>query len=144
MADLNQAKWLVENLIGNIPQGMSVPITVRFADNRAEKARALEGAGYGKAFGKGLGGKRFNPYETIAGATTTDSSLSATALATALAQLNQTAPSLTADAAVDPISNALTSFTGAQAVDPLNSMLAQLSPGLVPQQQDQQQPNPAN
>lgn len=145
MGDLNQAKWLVENLNGNIPQGMSVPITVRFADNRAEKARALEGPGYGKAFGKGFGGNRFNPYETIPGATTTDSSLSASALATALAQLNQTAPCLTADTAVDPFTNALTSLAGTQPIDPLdplNSMLAQLSPGLVPQQ-EQQQPNPA-
>lgn len=41
MADVVQAAWMVENLNGNIPQGLSQPVTVRFADNRAQKAREL-------------------------------------------------------------------------------------------------------
>mmetsp|Transcript_121237 Transcript_121237/g.343484 ORF Transcript_121237/g.343484 Transcript_121237/m.343484 type:complete len:459 (-) Transcript_121237:508-1884(-) len=144
MTDLNQAKWLVENLNGNIPQGMSVPITVRFADNRAEKARALEGFGYGKASGKGFGaggGNRFSPYEGAAaqdalgyypfdGATAPDasgfdlyggaaasdaSSLSSAALATALSQLGQTSPGLMAEGTANPLAGALAQFAGAQA-----------------------------
>lgn len=41
MADVSQASWMVEHLNGNIPQGLTSPITVRYADNRAQKAREL-------------------------------------------------------------------------------------------------------
>jgi len=41
MSDVGQAAWMVENLHGNIPKGLPGPITVRFADNRAQKAREL-------------------------------------------------------------------------------------------------------
>lgn len=41
MSDVNQASWMVDNLNGNIPQGLTSPVTVRFADNRAQRAREL-------------------------------------------------------------------------------------------------------
>jgi len=88
----------VENLNGNVPAGMVAPITVRFADNRAEKARAVSLAvlgdtgGYGKAVGKGapVAANRFSPYGipgTVAPASG-DTQLSTAALAAALTQPN--------------------------------------------------------
>lgn len=53
MGDVTQASWMVDNLNGNIPQGLANVVTVRFADNRAQKARELglpkpgEPGGYG-------------------------------------------------------------------------------------------------
>jgi len=45
MDNILQAQWIVENLNQNIPIGLSgissTPLTVRFADNRAERAKAL-------------------------------------------------------------------------------------------------------
>lgn len=41
MADVSQASWMVEKLHGNTPNGLASPVTVRFADNRAQKAREL-------------------------------------------------------------------------------------------------------
>lgn len=35
---VDQARWLVDHLNGNIPQGLSRPITVRYADSAAAKA----------------------------------------------------------------------------------------------------------
>eukprot|EP00927_Polykrikos_kofoidii_P049094 TRINITY_DN43221_c0_g1_i1.p1 TRINITY_DN43221_c0_g1~~TRINITY_DN43221_c0_g1_i1.p1 ORF type:complete len:552 (+),score=75.59 TRINITY_DN43221_c0_g1_i1:230-1885(+) len=65
MARVAEASWLVQNLNGNIPLGLSTPITVRFADNRAERAKAAEKS-YGKASsewqGKGRG-KWPGPYK---------------------------------------------------------------------------------
>jgi len=106
MGDKEQSAWLVENLNGNVPAGMVAPITVRFADNRAEKvetsapimARAVSLAvlgdtgGYGKAVGKGapVAANRFSPYGipgTVAPASG-DTQLSTAALAAALTQLN--------------------------------------------------------
>jgi len=55
-----QARWIVENLNGNIPVGMSSPVTVRFAGDRPEK-----GAGKGAPMGKGGNGmpdNRYSPY----------------------------------------------------------------------------------
>lgn len=40
-ATIDEAQWLVDNLNGNIPQGLSEPINVRFADN-------IKGSGKGK------------------------------------------------------------------------------------------------
>uniref|UniRef100_A0A7S2JCI8 RRM domain-containing protein n=1 Tax=Alexandrium andersonii TaxID=327968 RepID=A0A7S2JCI8_9DINO len=51
---LDEAKWIVENLNGNIPQGLSTPIQVVYARSGSK------GAG-GFAAGKGAG-ERFSPY----------------------------------------------------------------------------------
>lgn len=50
-ANIEEAAWLVENLNGNIPQGLSDPISVRFADN-------LKGSG------KGFAGPTQTPTQT--------------------------------------------------------------------------------
>jgi len=59
-ATLDEAKWIVENLNGNIPQGLTDPIVVRYA--------APGKGGGGKGFGKGAppapaayGGAQFSP-----------------------------------------------------------------------------------
>lgn len=66
MCDINQAAWVVSNLNNNIPQGMAGPVTVRFADNRAEKAKALgipKGDGKGQVMQAGvLAQMRASPY----------------------------------------------------------------------------------
>lgn len=60
-ASASEAAWIVDNLNGNIPQGLSEPIIVRYAD--APKSGKGEG-GYGKAAGKGdKGGYRSAPYQ---------------------------------------------------------------------------------
>eukprot|EP00930_Biecheleria_cincta_P055483 TRINITY_DN41800_c0_g1_i1.p1 TRINITY_DN41800_c0_g1~~TRINITY_DN41800_c0_g1_i1.p1 ORF type:complete len:326 (+),score=53.20 TRINITY_DN41800_c0_g1_i1:42-980(+) len=41
MADIPEATWLVENLNGNIPTGLTNPVSVRYANNRAQKAKEL-------------------------------------------------------------------------------------------------------
>lgn len=41
MADVPEAQWLVENLNGNIPTGLTNPVSVRYANNRAQKAKEL-------------------------------------------------------------------------------------------------------
>eukprot|EP00927_Polykrikos_kofoidii_P043559 TRINITY_DN37635_c0_g1_i1.p1 TRINITY_DN37635_c0_g1~~TRINITY_DN37635_c0_g1_i1.p1 ORF type:complete len:578 (+),score=121.79 TRINITY_DN37635_c0_g1_i1:68-1801(+) len=41
MGDVSQAKWIVDNLNGHTLEGMWAPVSIRFADNRAEKAKAL-------------------------------------------------------------------------------------------------------
>eukprot|EP00928_Gymnodinium_smaydae_P044946 TRINITY_DN2_c0_g1_i1.p1 TRINITY_DN2_c0_g1~~TRINITY_DN2_c0_g1_i1.p1 ORF type:complete len:475 (+),score=124.34 TRINITY_DN2_c0_g1_i1:67-1491(+) len=60
-ATTDQAKWLVDNLNGNIPQGLSEPIKVRFKEQKG----AGKGSGYqersapydsGKGYEKGKGG----------------------------------------------------------------------------------------
>lgn len=57
-ASVEEASWIVENLNGNIPQGLSEPIVVRYAD-----APKSKGEGYGKAGGKGdKGAYRASPY----------------------------------------------------------------------------------
>merc|ERR1712060_952215 len=53
--DIEEAKWVVENLNGNIPQGLSTPVQVAF-----KAAKKGKGFGKGKDFGKGKG---FSPYE---------------------------------------------------------------------------------
>merc|ERR1719198_2827252 len=59
MVDANMAKWMVDNLNGNIPVGLASPLTVRFAQGG--------GGGYGKAGGKGQD-NRFSPYGNTADA----------------------------------------------------------------------------
>merc|ERR1719453_551810 len=49
-ASVDMATWVVENLNGNIPQGLSEPITVRFANSSGAKGGAKAG---GDAFGGG-------------------------------------------------------------------------------------------
>mmetsp|Transcript_136300 Transcript_136300/g.235963 ORF Transcript_136300/g.235963 Transcript_136300/m.235963 type:complete len:855 (+) Transcript_136300:164-2728(+) len=53
LADISQAQWLVDNLNGNVPVGLSSPIQVRFAKP--------SGTSFGKAAGKGAD-NRFSPY----------------------------------------------------------------------------------
>jgi cold shock CspA family protein len=66
-ADSHMAVWMVENLNGNIPVGLTSPITVKFAQS----------AGQGKAGGKGFtsdtGKSRYSPYATPTGASASGS-----------------------------------------------------------------------
>lgn len=60
MGTEEQARWLVSELHGNIPLGLISPVTVRYAENRAEKAKAAE-----KGLGKGAltdMNERYKPY----------------------------------------------------------------------------------
>lgn len=59
MGSADQAAWMVENLNGNIPQGLDRPIIVRYAD-----AKGAKGAPMMKG-GKGDG--RFSPYDGVGG-----------------------------------------------------------------------------
>lgn len=63
--DEAQAKWMVDNMNGNIPVGMSAPLTVRFAGDRPGVVKG------GPCFGKGgllaLADNRFAPYGIVAG-----------------------------------------------------------------------------
>lgn len=56
---VDEAQWIVENLNGNIPQGLTEPVNVRYADTPETKAarqsQFFAGGGYGKAQGKGSG-----------------------------------------------------------------------------------------
>jgi len=52
---VEEAQWIVENLNGNIPQGLSDPVKVRFADTPAQKAEKMGGWGEDKGFDKGYG-----------------------------------------------------------------------------------------
>eukprot|EP00747_Dinoflagellata_sp_TGD_P141564 gnl/TRDRNA2_/TRDRNA2_176144_c6_seq2.p1 gnl/TRDRNA2_/TRDRNA2_176144_c6~~gnl/TRDRNA2_/TRDRNA2_176144_c6_seq2.p1 ORF type:complete len:359 (+),score=66.29 gnl/TRDRNA2_/TRDRNA2_176144_c6_seq2:103-1077(+) len=52
----NEAEWVVQNLNGNVPQGLESPIAVKFAATDAEKS-----SGYGKASFKGMGNEN-SPY----------------------------------------------------------------------------------
>lgn len=60
LADISQAQWLVDNLNGNVPVGLSSPIQVRFAKPSGSTS------GYGKAAGKGVVDPRYSPYGTAA------------------------------------------------------------------------------
>lgn len=67
MANVDQAKWIVDNLNGSMPQGLQKTITVKYAADKNQK-------GGDKGFGKGgfgpwggekggfKGGDRFDPY----------------------------------------------------------------------------------
>merc|ERR1740121_2304475 len=41
MSDVAQAAWMLENLNNNVPPGLVSPITLRYAENRTQKAREL-------------------------------------------------------------------------------------------------------
>jgi len=57
MTDVNQAKWLVDNVHNNIPSGLSTPVQIRFAENKLGRVNppgtvpgaAEGGAEHGKA-----------------------------------------------------------------------------------------------
>jgi len=63
-ADLDDAKWFRENLDGNIPEGLSAPVKVRYS-NSADMSSGGGGGGWGKAGGDGGkgGGNRWSPWE---------------------------------------------------------------------------------
>lgn len=55
-ASVDEAKWIVENVHGNIPQGLSEPVQVRFKNN------AMKGKGKGDGpYGMDNGGKGWTP-----------------------------------------------------------------------------------
>mmetsp|Transcript_9197 Transcript_9197/g.26449 ORF Transcript_9197/g.26449 Transcript_9197/m.26449 type:complete len:273 (-) Transcript_9197:60-878(-) len=47
-ASMEEAKWVQENVNGNIPEGLTEPIQVRFADTPESKAARLAAKGWGK------------------------------------------------------------------------------------------------
>merc|ERR1711879_314658 len=77
-ADASEAQWVVENLSGNIPEGLTEPITVTYKKDKPKgkgkgksKGFAGEGfkgkgfvdaGGYGKAAGGQAGGAASSPY----------------------------------------------------------------------------------
>jgi len=71
VGSVSEAQWIVDNLNGNIAQGLSTPVQVRFA-NSSSKGKdggkgydggwGKDGGGYGKAGGKG-GWSSPSPYE---------------------------------------------------------------------------------
>jgi len=60
---VDQAKWIVDNLNGNIPQGLQSVVQVKFAANSGGAAKGGYGD-WGKGGGKGgmMGDQRFSPY----------------------------------------------------------------------------------
>jgi len=70
MGSVEMATWIVENLNGNIPQGLESPVQIRYADSATAKAKKMqkglmkgmegEADDYGAAKGKGKGKK--GPY----------------------------------------------------------------------------------
>mmetsp|Transcript_19852 Transcript_19852/g.45217 ORF Transcript_19852/g.45217 Transcript_19852/m.45217 type:complete len:82 (-) Transcript_19852:37-282(-) len=65
-AEISEARWVVENLNGNIPQGLSEPVTVNFKRERQSSKGFGKDGGYGKMGGKGFSkggkGKGKSPY----------------------------------------------------------------------------------
>merc|ERR1712129_211705 len=66
-ADIEEAKWCVENLDGDIPQGLSTPVKVNFkrSNNKGGGKGGWGGGGtwsYGKASTGGGKGASFSPY----------------------------------------------------------------------------------
>eukprot|EP00930_Biecheleria_cincta_P041100 TRINITY_DN2814_c0_g3_i1.p1 TRINITY_DN2814_c0_g3~~TRINITY_DN2814_c0_g3_i1.p1 ORF type:complete len:175 (-),score=39.56 TRINITY_DN2814_c0_g3_i1:143-592(-) len=67
-SSVDEATWVVQNVNGNVPQGLSSAVTVAFKKPRAEKGKAKgfgkgKGFGFGKGFDGGkFGGDRFAPY----------------------------------------------------------------------------------
>lgn len=60
-ADENQAKWMVDNMNGNVPVGMSGPLTVRYAGDRPG-GKGFGFGGFGKAPTAPAADHRFTPY----------------------------------------------------------------------------------
>ena len=71
-ADIAEATWVVENLNGNVPEGLAEPVTVAFKRAKQDKGAGKggwsdKGAGKGKGGwsdkgGKGGKGKGWSPY----------------------------------------------------------------------------------
>mmetsp|Transcript_36049 Transcript_36049/g.54349 ORF Transcript_36049/g.54349 Transcript_36049/m.54349 type:complete len:409 (+) Transcript_36049:104-1330(+) len=66
LSTLDEAKWLVDNLNGNIPEGMSHPLEVKYAANGSGGGKGFEKGGwekggYGAGYGE-KGGARYAPY----------------------------------------------------------------------------------
>jgi len=77
MGSIDMATWMVENLDGNMPQGLATVVSVRYADSAITKAKKMQGVmacmpgadeqqgvynpAFGKAGGKGKGDKS-SPY----------------------------------------------------------------------------------
>merc|ERR1719436_805849 len=70
--DIEEAKWVVANLNGNIPQGLSTPVNVAFKQAKRDKGfgKGKDGKGFGKGMGwspydggKSFGGKSFGGYD---------------------------------------------------------------------------------
>lgn len=87
MDDVNMAKWLVENVNGNIPVGMSTPVSISFASDpplspalvppgntavhtpvNIAQALMTAASSYGKAGGAALRAPLAGPYDAPAGA----------------------------------------------------------------------------
>mmetsp|Transcript_89655 Transcript_89655/g.231364 ORF Transcript_89655/g.231364 Transcript_89655/m.231364 type:complete len:238 (+) Transcript_89655:110-823(+) len=64
-ASVDEATWVVENLNGNIPQGLTDAISVRYAPPLGDKGKGKGGKDFGKGFDKGGGGgkDRWSPYD---------------------------------------------------------------------------------
>eukprot|EP00413_Alexandrium_margalefii_P017140 CAMPEP_0204534036 /NCGR_PEP_ID=MMETSP0661-20131031/12644_1 /ASSEMBLY_ACC=CAM_ASM_000606 /TAXON_ID=109239 /ORGANISM="Alexandrium margalefi, Strain AMGDE01CS-322" /LENGTH=152 /DNA_ID=CAMNT_0051540465 /DNA_START=83 /DNA_END=541 /DNA_ORIENTATION=+ len=68
-ADPAEARFVVENINGNIPQGLNTPVTAQFKRESKGKGFGKDGGGYGKAgggmggFSQGGKGKGSSPYE---------------------------------------------------------------------------------
>jgi len=60
--DAGEAKWIRENLDGNIPEGLTEPVAVRYAPNVAAPKPVAYGGGGGGDWGKGGGGGGYAPY----------------------------------------------------------------------------------
>lgn len=58
-ASVDEAKWICENLNGNIPQGLTEPIVVRYATQ-------APGKGFGKGGAQAAAGLRASPYGAMA------------------------------------------------------------------------------
>eukprot|EP00928_Gymnodinium_smaydae_P081385 TRINITY_DN64920_c0_g1_i1.p1 TRINITY_DN64920_c0_g1~~TRINITY_DN64920_c0_g1_i1.p1 ORF type:complete len:366 (-),score=58.69 TRINITY_DN64920_c0_g1_i1:75-1172(-) len=73
MADLTQAKWLVDNVNGNIPSGLATPVNVNYAEKKGGSGvpvapppgMAADGAGFGKAVAETV--LPPGPYGAVAG-----------------------------------------------------------------------------
>lgn len=76
VGSVEMATWIVENLNGNIPQGLTSPVMVRYADTPGSKAAKLQqqqgitmgggkDGGFGKDKGKGKG--KGGPYGDVGG-----------------------------------------------------------------------------
>lgn len=82
--DEAQARWMVENMNGNIPVGLSSPLVVRFAGDRPGATPPM-GGWYGKSSFPALTDNRFAPYGAVGGATASPADAAAAAAAAAAA-----------------------------------------------------------
>jgi len=61
-ASLDEAKWIVENLDGNMPEGITEPVTVKFAYSSSWGKGGQTGGCGGGGGGGGFGANRSSPY----------------------------------------------------------------------------------